>query len=71
MFHMGKAQTGAEPAASKYGTICQKALDSGQGNYLANLALYPGLSASLSLLRGPLQSKCLQSEKLQVGCRAF
>lgn len=39
---LGYAAPGQALAAAKAGPICQKAMQSGTGNYLANLILFPG-----------------------------
>lgn len=40
--HMGPAKPGHKPQDALLGPICRRAMTSEQGNYLANLALYPG-----------------------------
>ena len=42
LMHMGAARAGHKPEDALLGPICRKAMSSEQGNYLANLALYPG-----------------------------
>lgn len=36
------AKAGITLGQAKPGDVCSKAMESGQGNYLANLILYPG-----------------------------
>ena len=45
MLHFGAANTGCAGGSAVMGPICRKVLEAGRGNYLANLALYPGPSA--------------------------
>lgn len=42
--HLGKgpADPGYKPAAARYGPICEAVIKQQEGNYLANLAPYPG-----------------------------
>ncbi len=40
--HSGYLRAGRRAGSAKTGEICQGSMDSGQGNYLANLILYPG-----------------------------
>lgn len=40
--HMGAARPGHKPQDALLGPICRRAMSSERGNYLANLALYPG-----------------------------
>ena len=42
LMHMGAARAGHKPGDTLLGPICRRAMSSEQGNYLANLALYPG-----------------------------
>ena len=42
LFHAGFIAKGKRPGGAKMGDLCAAAMSSGQGNYLANLALYPG-----------------------------
>ncbi len=42
VMHMGAARAGHKPEDALPGPICRRAMSSEQGNYLANLALYPG-----------------------------
>jgi len=42
VMHMGAARAGHKPEDALLGPICRRAMSSEQGNYLANLALYPG-----------------------------
>lgn len=55
ILYKGKAETSADPSTSKPGPICQRAMEKEQGNYLANLALYPGEAGLLKLV----SSRCL------------
>ena len=41
--HMGAAKPGHKPQDAVLGPICRRAMSSERGNYLANLALYPGM----------------------------
>lgn len=42
IFHAGFIGEGQRPGNAKPGEVCKQAMSSGQGNYLANLLLYPG-----------------------------
>ena len=42
LFHAGFIKKGKRAGGAKMGDLCFAAVSSGQGNYLANLALYPG-----------------------------
>ena len=42
LMHMGVARSGHNPEDALPGPICKRSMSSEQGNYLANLALYPG-----------------------------
>ncbi|KAL4421741.1 hypothetical protein ABPG77_002357 [Micractinium sp. CCAP 211/92] len=42
LMHLGVAPAGQAPGAAAPGPICQQAMKSGTGNYLANLVLFPG-----------------------------
>lgn len=43
-FHAGFVKSGGRPGSAKLGDVCRKVMESGTGNYLANLVLYPGAS---------------------------
>lgn len=45
----GVAPAGAAGAAAVPGPICQAAMKSGKGNYLANLAVFPGVISGVAL----------------------
>ena len=47
LMHMGAARAGHKPGDALLGPICRRAMSSEQGNYLANLALYPGMQILL------------------------
>ena len=42
LMHVGYAASGAPVGGAAPGPICQQAMKSGTGNYLANLVLFPG-----------------------------
>lgn len=42
LFHYGYILRGRRPGTAAPGDICRQAMANGQGNYLANLVLYPG-----------------------------
>lgn len=42
VMHAGAAARGVPPRSAAPGPICARALETGNGNYLANLVLYPG-----------------------------
>lgn len=42
IIQLGFAAESTQPGAATPGPICQQAIDSGRGNYLANLVLFPG-----------------------------
>ena len=42
VMHAGAAAAGMLPGSAAPGPICERALETGNGNYLANLVLYPG-----------------------------
>lgn len=42
IFHAGFIRKGKKPGGARMGDLCSAAITSGQGNYLANLELYPG-----------------------------
>ena len=43
LFHAGVIAAGRRPGGAKPGELCEEAMSSGTGNYLANLILYPGV----------------------------
>lgn len=47
VFHAGMARPGYQLGTAAAGEVAQKAMDSGKGNYLANLVLYPGMQETL------------------------
>ena len=55
LMHKGFARPGHKPEEALLGPICRRAMASEQGNYLANLALYPGTCSSADVL--PKQHK--------------
>lgn len=46
LFHAGMARSGHVLGTAAAGDVCSKAMESGQGNYLANMVLYPGTQES-------------------------
>ena len=42
LFHAGVIAAGQRPGRARAGELCTGAMQSGTGNYLANLILYPG-----------------------------
>lgn len=42
LFHAGMARGGYNLGTAAAGDVANKAMESGKGNYLANLVLYPG-----------------------------
>jgi hypothetical protein len=42
LFHAGMSRTGHVLGTAAAGDVASKAMESGKGNYLANLVLYPG-----------------------------
>jgi hypothetical protein len=57
------ARSGYQLGTASAGEVAQQAMQSGKGNYLANLVLYPGEAASdgagLSTLLQPGPLRCL------------
>ena len=47
VMHAGAAAAGVPPGSAAPGPICERALETGTGNYLANLVLYPGARTPL------------------------
>lgn len=47
IMHFGYAAPGHAPGTASPGPICEDAIKSGTGNYLAKLALFPGAWADL------------------------
>ena len=47
VFHAGFIAEGRRPGGAKPGELCEAAMESGTGNYLANLVLYPGTEDDL------------------------
>mmetsp|Transcript_11404 Transcript_11404/g.20053 ORF Transcript_11404/g.20053 Transcript_11404/m.20053 type:complete len:305 (+) Transcript_11404:69-983(+) len=60
LLYAGMTKTGQRPAAAKGGDICNSAMQSGQGNYLANLMLYPGRLEFTSFLPENTQGVVVQ-----------
>lgn len=60
VMHMGAARAGHKPEAALLGPICRRAMSSEQGNYLANLALYPGRVEFTSFLPENTQAAIIQ-----------
>lgn len=65
LMHMGSARSGHNPEDALPGPICKRSMSCEQGNYLANLALYPGRCcyttmhpSLLPCLRPPLPCAC-------------
>lgn len=58
--HMGAAKAGHKPEDALLGPICRRAMSSEQGNYLANLALYPGRVEFTSFLPENTQAAIIQ-----------
>lgn len=42
IYHAGYAAENYRPGSAKAGEVCSGSMESGRGNYLANLVLYPG-----------------------------
>ena len=49
------ANEAASPVTSKAGPICRMNIEKGQGNYLANLALYPGTHFAAMMLANRME----------------
>jgi len=60
VMHMGAARAGHKPEDALLGPICRRAMSSEQGNYLANLALYPGRVEFTSFLPENTQAAIIQ-----------
>lgn len=60
IMHMGPAKPGHKPQDALLGPICRRAMTSEQGNYLANLALYPGRVEFTSFLPENTQAAIIQ-----------
>ncbi|KAL0032202.1 hypothetical protein WJX77_010710 [Trebouxia sp. C0004] len=60
VMHMGVARAGHKPEDALLGPICRRAMSSEQGNYLANLALYPGRVEFTSILPENTQAAIIQ-----------
>ncbi|MEW5310933.1 MAG: hypothetical protein WDW38_002686 [Sanguina aurantia] len=56
----GVIQPGVKPTSALPGDICRKAMTSGQGNYLANLVLYPGRKEFTAFLPEATQGVAVQ-----------
>ncbi|MEW5301669.1 MAG: hypothetical protein WDW36_004514 [Sanguina aurantia] len=56
----GVIQPGVKPPSALPGDICKKAMSSGQGNYLANLVLYPGRKEFTAFLPEATQGVAVQ-----------
>ncbi len=54
IFHAGYIAAGRRPGGAKAGELCEAAMQSGQGNYLAKLILYPGNQKSAVCLGIPV-----------------
>ena len=50
IYHAGMAAAGIQLGRAVPGDVCNKAMEAGKGNYLANLILYPGKSVGPILL---------------------
>lgn len=62
IMHCGMIRRGEQPGQATLGPICRAAMQSGRGNYLANLILFPGVPNAASMLHG---TRCT------VGCRTW
>ncbi|KAL3161340.1 hypothetical protein ABBQ32_010238 [Trebouxia sp. C0010 RCD-2024] len=60
LMHMGAARPGHKPQDALLGPICRRAMSSERGNYLANLALYPGRVEFTSFLPENTQAAIIQ-----------
>ncbi|KAL3161893.1 hypothetical protein ABBQ38_008980 [Trebouxia sp. C0009 RCD-2024] len=60
LMHMGVAKPGHNPPEALLGPICRRAMSSERGNYLANLALYPGRVEFTSFLPQNTQAAIIQ-----------
>ncbi len=57
LLHAGFVRAGGAPGNAKAGDICESVVRTQQGNYLANLVLYPGAVGGRD--RGALFMLCL------------
>lgn len=60
LFQVGVAPAGQAVGAASPGAICQQAMNSGTGNYLANLTLFPGRFEFSSYLPPNCQAALIQ-----------
>lgn len=60
LMHIGAAKPGHKPQDALLGPICRRAMSSERGNYLANLALYPGRVEFTSFLPENTQAAIIQ-----------
>ncbi len=65
LMQLGVAPAGQAPGAAAPGPICQQAMKSGTGNYLANLVLFPGGGAEGAMLPGRIGNYTLAPQKAQ------
>lgn len=60
IIQLGFAAESTQPGAATPGPICQQAIDSGRGNYLANLVLFPGRLEFAGYLPSNTQAALIQ-----------
>ncbi len=60
LFHYGAILRGCKPGTAAPGEICKQAMENGQGNYLANLILYPGRPEFVAFLPENTQGVLVQ-----------
>jgi hypothetical protein len=69
LLHAGVAPAGKPLGAAVPGPICQKAMKSGSGNYLANLVLFPGGRQGVGA--GSLEGQRGHAVQLLLGCKVW
>eukprot|EP00878_Enallax_costatus_P017220 GHUV01018080.1.p1 GENE.GHUV01018080.1~~GHUV01018080.1.p1 ORF type:complete len:169 (+),score=51.31 GHUV01018080.1:880-1386(+) len=60
LFHAGMARAGYQLGTATAGEVAQKAMETGKGNYLANLVLYPGRDEFVKYLPEATQGVIVQ-----------
>eukprot|EP00775_Hariotina_reticulata_P011129 gene11129-11283_t len=60
LFHAGMARSGCQLGTASAGEVAQQAMQSGKGNYLANLVLYPGRDEFVGYLPEATQGVIVQ-----------
>lgn len=60
VFHRGAGRSGATPGSAEPGEMCQRVMESGRGNYIANLTPYPGRFEFFGYLPSNTQAIILQ-----------